>query len=185
MRFISFGCFVESCIWHVWKRCRKFRRKCCIHIKAFQVFVLVMCPGVYEVCEVGVGVREQRSCSRAVHRGPEALWGLPQALDDERPDWRAVWEHGQGQRGLQPRGEAEATKSGGYSKFMTAVCVSVLFVSVVEKVPSLGRPVAADVRSWGESGTVDQSQSNPGEGPTEEPTQPRALVTHFALICLM
>lgn len=85
-------------------------RKCtCLVYASYllaETSVSVICSGVYEVCEVGVGVGEHRGCPGVVHRGAETLWRLPKTLDDERPDRRAVWKHGQGQRGLQPRGEA-------------------------------------------------------------------------------
>lgn len=59
-----------------------------------------------------------------------------------------------------------------------------VLVSAVEEVPPLGGPVVADVPSGRESGAIDQSQSYPGEGPTEESTEPRAMVMHVALICV-
>lgn len=46
------------------------------------------------------------------------------------------------------------------------------FFLVVEKVSSLSGSVVAAVSSRRESGTADQSQSNPGEGTTQEPPEP-------------
>lgn len=76
--------------------------------------VFAICSGVHEVCEVGVGFGEHRGCPGVVHRGPETLRRLPKTLDDERPDRRAVRKHGQGQRGLQPRGEVGKWLGGGF-----------------------------------------------------------------------
>lgn len=56
------------------------------------------------------------------------------------------------------------------------------FCFVVEKVPSLGSFVVAAVSSWRESGTADQSQSHPGEGTTQEPPEPWAMVRKHSVI---
>lgn len=66
--------------------------------------MFILCTGVHEVGQVGVGAGKHRGRPGFVHRGTETLRGFPQTLDDERPDRGAVREHGQGQRGLQPRG---------------------------------------------------------------------------------
>lgn len=66
-------------------------------VKRFKwVVITVFCvpfAGVYEVGEAGVGAGEYWRGTWAVYRGPKALWGFPQALDDERTDRGAVGEH--------------------------------------------------------------------------------------------
>ncbi len=66
-------------------------------VKSFKwVVITIFCvpfAGVYEVSEAGVGAGEYWRGTWAVYGGPEALWGFPQALDDERTDRGAVREH--------------------------------------------------------------------------------------------
>lgn len=52
-------------------------------------------------------------------------------------------------------------------------------VSVVEKVSPLERPVVAAVSPGRASRTADQSQGHPGEGPTQELPEPRAVVRRY------